>query len=448
MDRHINVRFFDRELNFIGELDAYAGLEFISRWTRYGEFKIFVYGIDQKRMQKGHYIMLDNDRRKTGIIKRIQNGDDQDIPAEIDGFTLAHLLTQRITYPPAGRAYHEFNAPAEDIICALVRANAADAADPRRSIPLLEVQASRGRGDRIHYQTRYDKLEDAVQELCEASGLGVAVELDPDRKKLVFLVLEGIDRSSRQTDRPPMIFNVDYDNVTNREYVSDISEYKNCAITAGQGEGADRKIVVVGDEAEGVDRYELFVDARDLEDESQLPDRGKVSLAEYASVDSYSSTVDASQYQTKWDLGDIVATIDREYGVDMDERVVEVTEAFDENGYTVSPTFGTAQKTILEKVQDVGKNEPIIEGIKGDTGDPGSPGEPGPQGLSLQYRWKGTQLGIKREDEASYQYTDLQGPRGEQGEQGIQGLPGKTPVVSFRINEEGHLIMSEEVDDT
>ena len=104
MDRHINVRFFDRELNFIGELDAYAGLEFISRWTRYGEFKIFVYGIDQKRMQKGHYIMLDNDRRKTGIIKRIQNGDDQDTMAEIDGFTLAHLLTQRITYPPAGRA--------------------------------------------------------------------------------------------------------------------------------------------------------------------------------------------------------------------------------------------------------------------------------------------------------------------------------------------------------
>ena len=220
------------------------------------------------------------------------------------------------------------------------------------------------------------------------------------------------------------------------------------AITAGQGEGADRKIVVVGDEAEGVDRYELFVDARDLEDESQLPDRGKVSLAEYASVDSYSSTVDASQYQTKWDLGDIVATIDREYGVDMDERVVEVTEAFDENGYTVSPTFGTAQKTILEKVQDVGKNEPIIEGIKGDTGDPGSQGEPGPQGISLQYRWQGTQLGVKREDEASYQYTDLQGPRGEQGEQGIQGLPGKTPAVSFRINEAGHLIMSEEVDDT
>lgn len=93
----------------------------------------------------------------------------------------------------------------------------------------------------------------------------------------------------------------------------------------------------------------------------------------------------------------------------------------------------------------LGKNEPIIEGIKGDTGDPGSQGEPGPQGISLQYRWQGTQLGVKREDEASYQYTDLQGPRGEQG---IQGLPGKTPAVSFRINEAGHLIMSEEVDDT
>ena len=37
MDKRINVRFFDKNLKFIGELDAYEGLEFITRWTKTDE---------------------------------------------------------------------------------------------------------------------------------------------------------------------------------------------------------------------------------------------------------------------------------------------------------------------------------------------------------------------------------------------------------------------------
>ena len=40
--RRIEVRFFDPDLKFIGEEDAYQGLEFITRWTKYGTFQIFV----------------------------------------------------------------------------------------------------------------------------------------------------------------------------------------------------------------------------------------------------------------------------------------------------------------------------------------------------------------------------------------------------------------------
>ena len=46
-------------------------------------------------------------------------------------------------------------------------------------------------------------------------------------------------------------------------------------------------------------------------------------------------------------------------------------------------------------------------------------------GVGLQYDWEGTQLGIKREDEQNFVYTDLQGPQGIQGIQGIQGPQGE-----------------------
>ena len=153
MDRRIEIRFFDQNLKFIGEED-YQGLEFISNWTKYGTFQIFVDKLT-KQMKVGNYIMLDNDRRKTGIIKRIECSDEDEsgVPITIGGYTLLHLLTQRITYPPAGLAYHSFYEPAENIICELVTANAVDASDKSRNIPMLSVKSSKGRGDRVYFQT-------------------------------------------------------------------------------------------------------------------------------------------------------------------------------------------------------------------------------------------------------------------------------------------------------
>src|SRR5699024_553894 len=78
-------------------------------------------------------------------------------------------------------------------------------------------------------------------------------------------------------------------------YVESELDYKNFAVVAGQGEGADRRIVTVGD-AVGKDRRVLFVDARDVEEETdeedpqpipvheiaeRLRNRGKQKLAEY-----------------------------------------------------------------------------------------------------------------------------------------------------------------------
>ena len=371
MDKRINVRFFDKNLKFIGELDAYEGLEFITRWTKYGTFQIFVYKITEQ-MKIGNYIMLDNDRRKSGIIKRIEcSDDDNNVTATISGYTLLHLLTQRITYPPSAPAmsHYRFHDRAETIICNLVKLNATNAAVANRNIPYLRVKESKRRGDVVYFQTRYDNLDEAITTLCEASGLGVSISLIPEAQELLFDVLEGVDRSANQTKRPPMIFNVDYDNVSNREFISDITEYKNTAIVAGQGEGVNRRIRYVGNENSGMNRYELFVDARYIEDDTALPDRGKSKLAECACSDTYSSEVDAAQYKTKWDLGDIVVTIDREYAVNINERIVEITEMFDENGYAISPTFGTTQKTILEKIS--GSMMGFAESKQGEKGEDG-----------------------------------------------------------------------------
>ena len=51
-------------------------------------------------------------------------------------------------------------------------------------------------------------------------------------------------------------------------------------------------------------------------------------------------------------------------------------------------------------------------------------GDKGNIGVGLDYNWNNTQLGIKREDEAEYQYTDLKGEKGDKGDDGDKGEKG------------------------
>ncbi|MFA5447293.1 MAG: hypothetical protein WC233_03330 [Sphaerochaeta sp.] len=75
-----------------------------------------------------------------------------------------------------------------------------------------------------------------------------------------------------------------------------------------------------------------------------------------------------------------------------------------------------------------------LQGVKGDTGAPGPqglvgpPGPKGDPGEGLLFHWDfsdGVRLGVKRESDAEFVYSEsLIGPQGEQGAQGLPGIPG------------------------
>ena len=52
----------------------------------------------------------------------------------------------------------------------------------------------------------------------------------------------------------------------------------------------------------------------------------------------------------------------------------------------------------------------------------GPTGETGATGPGLEYHWSGTELGVKREDEDYFEYSDLVGPTGEPGSPGESGI--------------------------
>ena len=338
------VRFFSPDYKFLGETDD-AIVIYRSRWHTYGEFEIHLQQI-QPYVKKDNRIVFGNDFRKNGIIKYIQIDDANAGTVVIKGFSLLHILTQRITVPDTGKDAISYNAPVEDIMVDLVLRNAIKSPQTARNIPNLVAAGSQGRGERIQYQTRYDDLCNELAEVSRLSMLGVGIRMDPDKKQDVFEVLEGVDRSIEQNVRSPVVFRRAYDNIGKTVYTLNDSLTKNCAYTAGQGEGADRAVYVVGDELSGAERKEIFIDARDIEDSSTLPERGRTKLSEYKPQENFETAIIADQYQSSWYMGDQITIIDDDTGITLSDYVVEIEETVDESGYEVIPTLGVPEGTI------------------------------------------------------------------------------------------------------
>ncbi|WP_346935302.1 hypothetical protein [Clostridium sp.] len=418
-----SIRIFDKNINFLGEIDSYTSLLYISKWETYGEFEFHVSNFNKELLQKGNIIMLGKDGNRTGVIEHFEVNQENTEDIVIKGFSLGYWLTNRITVPPKGYAYHSFNTTVEEIMLALVKTNTIDPLDINRKIPNLILESSLNRGIKLEFQTRYKVLSEELTKLSKASGLGWTITLDYKSKKFIFKVLEGKNLSAEQSINPPQIFSVDYDNVRKQNYIESNIGYKNCGYVAGQGEGENREIQTLNNDLIGFDRREIFIDARDISEGGNLVDRAKVKLSETPQVSSFECEVEPKDYKSNWNLGDIVTTVNKKMKLIIHNRVTEVREVWERSGYKVEPTFGTSIPTVGEKIKQT-TDTPLQESVQGADGPQG---ERGPQGYSINYLWNGTSLGVKREDEGSYIYTELRGPQGIQGpkgEQGVQGLKG------------------------
>lgn len=353
MDSNINIRIFDRNINFLGEVDDFTSLFYIRKWETYGEFEFHIPKIDRTLIKKGNIIMLNKDGNRTGVIEHIEISEENTEDITIKGFSLLYWLTQRITIPSVGHDNHSFNCNVEDIMIGLVKSNAVDPVEVNRKIPKLIVDTSKNRGDKIQFQTRYKSLIDELIKLSKGSGLGFSIDLDYKNKKFVFRVLQGRDLTYGQGVNPPAIFSKDYDNITKQNYVESNVGYKNVGYVVGKGEGTFKQIEIISNELSGLDRRETFIEASDIEDGGSLIDRGKLKLSEYHQIQSWECEVDTKEYKKSWDLGDVVTTLNKKMSLRVDNRVVEIREVYEKNDFKVEPTFGSPIPTLGEKIKQM-----------------------------------------------------------------------------------------------
>lgn len=355
MDKRVSIRIFDKDINFIGEVDAYTSLFYIRKWNTYNECEFHVTNYNKELFKKNNIIMLNNDTTKVAVIKHIEvdNSDTKDILVKAYGLTRWFL--DRVTYPPAGKSYDYYNTNIESIMIGLVNTNAINPADKNRKIPYLIADTNQNRGAKTVYQTRYDNLLDELTKLSELSELGFRTDLDYRNKRFIFKVVNGLDRSTEQNINSYALFARKFDNILSEKYTDSDIDYKNMAVIGGQGEGIDRKIEYINNELAGIDRKEMFIDARDLENEDEstnLTDRAKEKLAEHQEVTSHECSVNTKDYKKVWDLGDYVTIRNDEVGVTQKTQITEAKEIY-EDGFKVEVTFGNTITEFSKKLKQI-----------------------------------------------------------------------------------------------
>lgn len=333
-------------------IDITKSIIWNNRYYTPGEFELYMQAtqeaIDSFKM--GRMIIREENEENAMIIEsvQVQTDSEEGDYITIKGRCLKSILYRRIIWNQTN-----LSGTLERCIDRLLQDNAINPKDDKRRIEGLENGNEIETGIEINCQYTGKNLGETIEAMCKNYNLGWDILLNLEEKKMYFIIYSGTDRSYNQEAEPWVVFSEDYENVVTTDYLADKSTFLNVVKVAGEGEGLERKYKEVGS-AEGLNRFEGFVDARDLstnegeitEEEyyTQLEERGQQNLSENTLKQEFEGEVVdfTNVYGKDYYLGDIVE-VKNKYGIEVVARITEVIESEDESGCYTIPTFEFAE---------------------------------------------------------------------------------------------------------
>lgn len=255
----IDVYVLNGDLEQIGIIDNYTSLIWVNRYDTEGDCELYIEATSEnlKLLKKGNYLSrLDDEMvcriEKVELDTDVENGN----YIIVTGYDVKKILGQRIIWSQTN-----VDGNVEDYIRDLVYTSLVNPILSARQIKNASGRANFFLGDKAGFtdvtsqQSTYDKVNKKVQELCKKYGWGYKVITDVGN--FYFLLYVGTDRTNS------VIFADDFENLISTKYIEDSSNLANVALIGGEGEGSERSRNVSG-YAEGLNRNEIFVDAKDI----------------------------------------------------------------------------------------------------------------------------------------------------------------------------------------
>lgn len=347
----------DKNFEICGLIDDFSSLVWNRKYYECGDFSLQTSINNRKQFENAKYIyskdFLETAMLETLNIKQTTQG----LEIVRTGRFLESKLAQRVI----DKTQYFRNMITEDIVRSLVNTFVINAGV--RSIPNISLGERKGLGRSRTMQMTGDNLLTKIYELCKEDELSIKLWYDFEQNKMIFEVWQGFDRVDMQNENTWAIFSRNFENIVNEEYATDTTKYCNFAYITGEDKGENRVVVEVNRIKEGEDRKELYVDARDLQKDENMTDteyqqtlieRGIEKLNENAKIETANFAIDPLSnliYKKDFDLGDKVVYKNDELGFNIENRIIGISEAYENGDKTIDLTFGEDYN--LKKVKEM-----------------------------------------------------------------------------------------------
>ena len=344
-------------------IDVFESFNWTDRYNEAGDFELTILATTQLMQiiqtdyylyfQKSEHLMIIEDIE---IITDVEDGDH----IKITGSSLESILNRRIIL---NQTTFKANSYFQSAILKILNDSLGLNAPEWRAIPNFIVSSSTNytiASMRMDSGAQYtgDNVYETIVELCKLKKVGFRVLLNA-QNKFVFSLYIGTDHTASGGSTIPVIFSPYFENITNTTYYKSIKSLKTINYVAGEGEGNNRTRVAVtrgGNKYTGLARREMYTDARDISKEDEdgnaisnanyeklLKQRGREKIVkdENSTAETFDGEVDyqtAFVYGVDYKLGDLVEVADK-YGHETPARISEILFSFDEEGFSITPSF-------------------------------------------------------------------------------------------------------------
>ena len=362
-------------------IKTYNYVSYKDEFNNKGEFTIIVPSNEDtlRILTFGNYILFEDG--VVGIIRKISNLQEEQGEVTISGTLTNGLLSSRV-FLKTSSYYDNITNISRQMVSDLILTPE----NEKRRIHFIKLSEDEKyipqSDEKIRKQYTGDNLLTAISELFLPNGYGY--ELYPVIKNynketgqysnldnMEFRVIKPKDRTIDNKDgNVPIVFSFDLDNLSRLLYEEDGSDYCTVAIVASEGVGENRKIIEVGDTSKsGSDRFELYVDARDLQTENEdgttisdeeleelMNQRGLEKLSEHRKFISMDGTINTGSmsytYKKDFFKGDYVSVYSTELNRYFNLQISSVSKSISNGVEYMDLEFGVDKLTISKLIKN------------------------------------------------------------------------------------------------
>lgn len=359
----------DSEFTAVGSITQYTSLTWPDKYNGYDSFELYAPITDKNRelLKKENMLWVKGKKAVRIEIIECEFDEEGERTYLVKGRTIESILESRIVW----NSYSCTNKYTSTAMYDLVKENCVNPILSYRKIPYLYCAEDTYIGKKIEYQETGGTVYESLVDLSQEEEIGFTIDFLPEEKKLIFRVYQGADFSDPSNSNC-ILLSTSMEDILSSDYYLNIQAERNVALVTGEGTGADRKRISVGDSSSaGFLRKELYVDARDLQSTiykddgteetlteseylSSLTTRGLTDLSKCAVTQTFEAQIRTlnGQYEfgVDYNNGDKILMQDTVLGLQVAGRITNVVYTYGKTN-RLTLTFGYSQPSFIERLK-------------------------------------------------------------------------------------------------